>query len=38
MASPLSLVAYLQIHWNGKPVFLFSNHFFLENKKENLKW
>jgi hypothetical protein len=31
MANPLSLFAYLQINWNGKPVFIFKA-FFLENK------
>jgi hypothetical protein len=38
MASPLSLFAYLQIIWNGKPVFfLFLKHFFLENKTRKSK-
>jgi hypothetical protein len=36
MASPLSLFAYLQINWNGKPVFVFK-HFFLENKTRKSK-
>jgi hypothetical protein len=36
MASPLSLFAYLQINWNGKPVLL-SKYFFLENKTRKSK-
>jgi hypothetical protein len=40
MASPLSLFAYLQINWNGKPVFCFESIFFLENKtrKSSNQW
>ncbi len=37
MASPLSLFAYIQINWNGKLFFLFSKHFFLENKTRKSK-
>jgi hypothetical protein len=37
MASPLSLFAYLQINWNGKPVLLFSKSFCLENKTRKSK-
>jgi hypothetical protein len=36
MASPLSLFAYLQISWNGKPVFVFKA-FFLENRTRKSK-
>jgi hypothetical protein len=38
MASPLSLFTYLQINWNGKPVFCFESIYFLKTKQENLKW
>jgi hypothetical protein len=38
MAPPLPLFAYLQINWNGKPVFVVEEFLPFKTKQENLKW
>jgi hypothetical protein len=34
MAAPLSLFAYLQINWNGKPVFVLKAFIYSKQNKK----